>query len=76
MYRDKLADERDIETFDKSQTDILKKYFEDTSDGDILDSPLIFCHFAKGFGETKYAPVPDWEILNKGLDTNIGSLPN
>lgn len=47
VYRDKLSDGKDLETFDKSQKDIMKKNFDDVTESDIFISPLIYCHFAK-----------------------------
>ena len=65
-YRDKLAVSRDVETFDKAQVDILRKHFEDVDDGQVI-SPLVFCHFAKGIGECKYAQIDKWRDLGKML---------
>ena len=67
VYRDKLADGKDIEMFDKTQRDILKKTFDDLPDTEILTEPLIYCHFAKGIGEPKYMPITQWDYLNKLL---------
>ena len=67
VYRDKLADTKDIEIFDKMQKDILKKSFDDIPDTEVLRSPLIYCHFAKGIGEPKYMPINNWDNLNKIL---------
>ena len=67
VYRDKLADVKDIELFDKTQKDILKKSFDDLPDSEVLKQPLIYCHFAKGIGEPKYMPICSWEALNKIL---------
>ena len=67
VYRDKLCDSKDLETFDKAQKDIMKKNFDDVTEGDVLISPLIYCHFAKGIGEPKYMPVLEWEGLQKLL---------
>ena len=67
VYRDKLADMKDIELFDKTQKDILKKAFDDIPEQEVLKSPLIYCHFAKGIGEPKYMPINNWETLNKIL---------
>ena len=67
VYRDKLADGKDIETFDKAQKDILKKSFDDIPEQEVLVNPLIFCHFARGIGEPKYMPIQSWEALNKIL---------
>ena len=54
VYRDKLADLKDIETYDKTLKDIYKKTFDDIPETDVMINPLIFCHFAKGIGEPKY----------------------
>ena len=67
VYKDKLADNKDLEAYDKSLKDILKKSFDDMNTDEILTAPLIFCHFAKGIGEPKYMPIPSWESLNKLL---------
>ena len=64
VYRDKLADAKDVEIFDKAQFDTIRKHFEDIEEGPIA-SPLIFCHFAKGFGESKYAQVYNWKDLGE-----------
>ena len=53
--------------FDKALKDILKKNFDDLNIDEILESPLIFCHFAKGIGEPKYMPITCWESLSKLL---------
>lgn len=33
-----------------------------------LDQPLIYCHFAEGIGEPKYAPIKNWPQLVRLLD--------
>ena len=63
VYLDKLCDEKDIDTFDKSQRDIIKKNFEELLESEVFVRPLIFCHFAKGLGESKYLPITEWDIL-------------
>ena len=67
VYRDKLADVKDIELFDKTQKDILKKSFDDIPEQEVLKTPLIYCHFAKGIGEPKYMPIINWDTLSKIL---------
>ena len=47
MYLDKLADGKDIENFEKIQKDVIKKSFDDVPENEVLDKPLIYCHFAK-----------------------------
>ena len=67
VYKDKLADSKDIETFDKAQRDILKKTFDDIPEEKVITEPLIYCHFAKGIGEPKYMPITEWDYLHKLL---------
>ena len=67
MYRDKLADSKDIEAFDKALRDIQKKSFDDVNPEEVFSQPLIFCHFAKGIGEPKYMPIKAWDHLLKIL---------
>ena len=67
VYRDKLAELKDVDLFDKALKDIFKKTFDDIPDVEVLINPLIFCHFAKGVGESKYMPIPSWDNLNKLL---------
>ena len=47
VYLDKLADNKDIENFEKLQKDIMKKSFDDIPESEVLKKPLIYCHFAK-----------------------------
>uniref|UniRef100_A0A8C9SXB4 Dynein axonemal heavy chain 17 n=1 Tax=Scleropages formosus TaxID=113540 RepID=A0A8C9SXB4_SCLFO len=58
VYRDKMVEEKDFETFDKIIHDSVKKFFEAMN---------MYCHFATGIGEPKYMPVQSWESLNKIL---------
>lgn len=67
VYKDKLCEARDLDTFDKSQKDLVKKFFDEISDTDVFINPLIYCHFARGIGEPKYMPVSNWESLHKLL---------
>ena len=68
MYKDKLAEAKDIDVFDKALKEILKKTFDDIFiESSTLKSPLIYCHFAKGIGEPKYMPVTSWDALVKLL---------
>lgn len=46
VYADKLTDDKDIETFNKLQVDILKKNIEEIDEGAIFEKPNIYCHFA------------------------------
>ncbi|XP_058791425.1 dynein beta chain, ciliary [Phymastichus coffea] len=67
VYADKLTDDKDIETFNKLQIDILKKNIEEIDEGAIFEKPNIYCHFAGGIGEPKYMPVQDWATLHRLL---------
>ena len=68
MYKDKLAEAKDIDMFDKSLKEIVKKTFDDIfSEKSTLKAPLIYCHFAKGIGEPKYMPINSWDALLKIL---------
>ena len=67
VYRDKLIDEKDIETFDKLLKECIKKSFEDMPETDLHKQPLLFCHFAQGIGDPKYMPVNVYAELNKLL---------
>eukprot|EP00095_Tigriopus_kingsejongensis_P007513 maker-scaffold103_size370364-snap-gene-1.20 protein:Tk07513 transcript:maker-scaffold103_size370364-snap-gene-1.20-mRNA-1 annotation:"dynein beta ciliary-like" len=73
VYMDKLADNKDIENFEKIQKDILKKQFDDVPESEVLGKPLIYCHFAKGIGEPKYMPIQNWDALNKILTDALQS---
>lgn len=67
VYGDKLTDDKDIDSFQKMQTDIVKKSFEDIDESIVFDRPNIYCHFANGIGEPKYMPCKDWSTLTKLL---------
>ena len=47
VYLDKLADNKDIENFEKLQKDVMKKNYDDIPETEVLKKPLIYCHFAK-----------------------------
>ena len=67
VYKDKLIDDKDMETFDKIIKDITKKQFEDMDENVLFEMPILYCHFAQGIGEPKYMPVSSWESINKIL---------
>ncbi|XP_069339362.1 dynein axonemal heavy chain 9 [Eulemur rufifrons] len=68
VYRDKMVEEKDLELFDKIQTEILKKIFNDIEETVQQTQSLnMYCHFASGIGEPKYMPVPSWELLTQTL---------
>lgn len=67
VYGDKLTDDKDIDSFTKMQTDIVKKSFEEIDESIVFDKPNIFCHFAGGIGEPKYLSIKDWGALTKLL---------
>uniref|UniRef100_A0A8C8ZVZ0 Dynein axonemal heavy chain 9 n=1 Tax=Prolemur simus TaxID=1328070 RepID=A0A8C8ZVZ0_PROSS len=68
VYRDKMVEEKDLELFDKIQTEVLKKIFNDVEEiVQQTQSLNVYCHFANGIGEPKYMPVPSWELLTQTL---------
>ncbi|XP_056405417.1 dynein axonemal heavy chain 9 [Hyla sarda] len=68
VYRDKMVEEKDFDTFDKIQTDMVKKFYDDIDETlEQVKSMNMFCHFANGVGEPKYMPVQSWQSLNKIL---------
>nr|XP_003818154.3 dynein axonemal heavy chain 9 isoform X2 [Pan paniscus] len=68
VYRDKMVEEKDFDLFDKIQTEVLKKTFDDIEDPvEQTQSPNLYCHFANGIGEPKYMPVQSWELLTQTL---------
>lgn len=72
VYGDKLVDATDIDNFEKLILETIKKAgFEDLDEGELFSKPLIYCHFAEGFGESKYMPVKTWEHLNKLLQEGM-----
>ncbi|XP_076002796.1 dynein axonemal heavy chain 9 [Genypterus blacodes] len=68
VYRDKMVEEQDFQTFDKLQTETVKKFFEDVEETLQQTREMnLYCHFARGLGETKYLAVESWSSLNKTL---------
>nr|XP_006635186.1 PREDICTED: dynein heavy chain 9, axonemal isoform X1 [Lepisosteus oculatus] len=68
VYRDKMVEEKDFEIFDKIQTDMVKKFYEDIEETlEETKKMNMYCHFATGIGEPKYMPIQSWETLNKTL---------
>jgi len=67
VYRDKLVDTGDVEVFDKLVKDVIKKSFDDLNETDVLQQPLMYCHFAAGIGDSRYMPVTVYADLNKLL---------
>ncbi|KAM8946996.1 dynein axonemal heavy chain 9 [Pelodytes ibericus] len=68
VYRDKMVEEKDFDMFDKIQTEMVKKFYDDIEE--TLEQTRVmnmYCHFANGVGEPKYMPVQSWESLNKIL---------
>ncbi|XP_005399408.1 PREDICTED: dynein heavy chain 9, axonemal isoform X2 [Chinchilla lanigera] len=68
VYRDKMVEEKDFDLFDKIQTEVLKKIFDDMEETVAQTRSLnMYCHFASGIGEPKYMPVQSWEVLTQTL---------
>ncbi|NXX93579.1 DYH9 protein, partial [Centropus bengalensis] len=68
VYRDKMVEEKDYNTFDKIQLEVVKKCCDDIEETlEQTKRMNVYCHFAKGIGEPSYSPVPTWEKLNQIL---------
>ncbi|XP_030063865.1 dynein axonemal heavy chain 9 [Microcaecilia unicolor] len=68
VYRDKMVDEKDFDTFDKMQMEMVKKFYDDIEETlEQIKKMNMYCHFAQGVGEPKYMPVQSWESLSKIL---------
>ncbi|KAM9209454.1 dynein axonemal heavy chain 9 [Dugong dugon] len=68
VYRDKMVEEKDLDLFDKIQTEVVKKIFDDIEETMEQTQNLnMYCHFANGIGEPKYMPVQSWELLTQTL---------
>ncbi|XP_068888721.1 dynein axonemal heavy chain 9 isoform X1 [Aphelocoma coerulescens] len=68
VYRDRMVEEMDYDTFDKIQREMVKKCYDDIEDTlEQAKHMNIYCHFAKGLGEPGYRPVPTWQELNQIL---------
>lgn len=72
VYSDKMVEKRDIDNFSKILLETLKKSFEELDENEVLDQPLVFCHFAEGIGDPKYHQIRTYEHLNKLLDEALG----
>ncbi|XP_070518395.1 dynein beta chain, ciliary [Cardiocondyla obscurior] len=69
VYRDKLVTVEDYKIFDQLLLSAIRKNIPELDEKEInLEQPLIYCHFAEGIGESKYAPIKSWTQLVKLLD--------
>ncbi|XP_025160705.1 dynein beta chain, ciliary-like [Harpegnathos saltator] len=68
VYRDKLVNFEDQRVFDRLLLEALRKNIPELDENEMRTEPLIYCHFAEGIGEPKYAPVKDWAQLVKSLE--------
>ncbi|XP_006863495.1 PREDICTED: dynein heavy chain 9, axonemal [Chrysochloris asiatica] len=68
VYRDKMVEEKDLDLFDKLQTEVVKKIFDGIEETKEQTQNLnMYCHFANGIGEPKYMPVESWDLLTQTL---------
>ncbi|KAM8956224.1 dynein axonemal heavy chain 9 isoform 1-T1 [Lycaon pictus] len=68
VYRDKMVEEKDFDLFDKIQTEVVKKIYDDIDETvEQTQSLNMYCHFASGIGEPKYMPVQSWGLLTQTL---------
>ncbi|CAH1116455.1 unnamed protein product [Phaedon cochleariae] len=72
VYRDKLVERRDIDTYNKLVIEVVKKSFEELDENSVFAVPLIYCHFAEGIGDPKYFPIVDFNHLSRLLNDALG----
>lgn len=72
VYRDKLVDEKDMESFNKMQIEIIKKNFDEPEDS-ILHDPSVYFHYCHGLGQPKYSPISTWSQLQHVLQDALKS---
>ncbi|KAM6210848.1 LOW QUALITY PROTEIN: dynein axonemal heavy chain 11 [Sarcoramphus papa] len=72
-YGDKLVENKDCNFFYKIMMDTMHKYFENVEDQVLLQSLLIYCHFANGRADPCYKPVKGWELLRNILEEFLES---
>lgn len=68
VYGDKMVDSKDIDFLGKIVMEVLKKGFEEIDEGEVMEKPLLFCHFAEGMGDPKYHQIRDFKVLDKLLN--------
>ncbi|KAK9702182.1 Dynein heavy chain region D6 P-loop domain [Popillia japonica] len=67
VYCDKLVESKDIDMFQKLLIEVVKKGFEEYNEQDVMEKPLIFCHFAETIGDPKYNQIFEYTRLTKLL---------
>lgn len=72
VYGDKLVDHRDIDVFGKLIVEAVKKGFEELDENEVMEKPLIYCHFAEGMGDPKYMQIRESERLIRLLNEALG----
>lgn len=48
--------------------EVVKKGFEEMSEAEVFEEPLIYCHFADGMGDPKYRKILSYPQLAKLLN--------
>lgn len=49
----------------------IQKGIEELNEVEVFCSPLLYCHFAEGIGESKYLPVDSWKTMNRLLEEGL-----
>ncbi|XP_067457869.1 dynein axonemal heavy chain 11 isoform X1 [Thunnus thynnus] len=63
VYSDRLVDVKDLQLFQRLQTETVHECFEGVEDKKVTKQPLLYCHFAHMGEEASYTPVTDWSVL-------------
>ncbi|KAJ1633364.1 dynein heavy chain [Pavlovales sp. CCMP2436] len=71
VYGDRLVDLHDLRRYKDIALEQLRRHFKDFSPTLAFAEPLVFCHFARGVGEPRYAKVASFASLAKVLETSL-----
>ncbi|XP_055083623.1 dynein axonemal heavy chain 11 isoform X2 [Periophthalmus magnuspinnatus] len=63
VYSDRLVDDKDLQLFQRLQTETVHQCFEDLDKAKMTQQPLLYCHFAQVDGESSYSQMSDWSVL-------------
>jgi len=71
VYGDRLVDAKDLKRYKDIALEQQRKHFKEFSPTLAFAEPLIFCHFARGAGESKYSKVESFAALSKQLEGSL-----
>lgn len=71
VYGDKLVDLNDSKTFNKILMEVTRKGFEGMDEDIVYHEPVIYCHFAEGLADPKYASIANWSTMTQLLNESL-----